>query len=99
MALLAFFILLLAWTGPQVEYPRLSRQSAHEGGKVVSLCLQEIFLILIAVRLSRTQEYSAAVIIKAMKITNDPVGDRNRDLSACSAMLQPKAPPRTHHSK
>ena len=40
-------------------------------------------------RLSRHQGYSAAGKIMSMKYCNDPIGNRTRDLTACSAVSQP----------
>jgi hypothetical protein len=52
---------------------------------------QDIFLILISVRLcqrlSQAQGHSAAVRIMPMKNSNDTIGNRTRDLPACSAVL------------
>jgi hypothetical protein len=75
---------------------QISRQSAHEGGKVVShthrLHLpQEIFLVLISVR---PRGHSATDRIMPMKNSSDTIGSRTRDLPACSAVPQPTAPPR-----
>jgi hypothetical protein len=44
---------------------------------------------------SRTQGHSAAGRIKSMKNYNDTIGNRTRELPACSALPQPTAPPRT----
>jgi hypothetical protein len=56
---------------------------------------QEIFLILISVkRLSQPQGHSAAGWFMSMKNSNDTIGNRTRDLPACSAVPQPAAPPR-----
>ena len=69
----------------EVEALRISRQSAHEAGKVVSpthrlsLTPQEIFLLL---------------RIKLIKNSNDPIWNRTRGLPACSAVPQATAPPR-----
>jgi hypothetical protein len=48
------------------------------------------------VRLSalRTDRHSAAGRIMSMKNSNDTIGNRTRDLPACSAVPQPTAPPR-----
>ena len=46
-------------------------------------------------RLSQPQGHSAAGRIMSMKNSNDTVGNRTRDLPACSAVHQPTAPPRT----
>jgi hypothetical protein len=64
---------------------QILRQSAHGGGKVVSLMHrpplpQEIFLVLISQRLSRPE---------GMKIS-DIIGNRSRDLPVCSAVPQPQ---------
>ena len=45
-------------------------------------------------RLSRPQGHSAAGRIMSMKNSNDTIGNRTRDLPACSAVPQPTAPPR-----
>ena len=55
---------------------------------------KEILLVLISVkRLSRPQGYSSAGRIMSMKIFNDTIGNRTRDLPACIAVSQPTAPP------
>jgi hypothetical protein len=50
---------------------------------------QEIFLVLISVR-------GWVGRIMSMKKPNDTIGNRTRDLPACSAVPQPTAPPRAH---
>jgi len=45
-------------------------------------------------RLSRPQTHSAAGMIKSMKNSNDTIGNRTRDLAACSAVPQLTASPR-----
>ena len=45
-------------------------------------------------RLSRTQGYSATGRIMSMKNSSDTVGNRTRDIPACSAVPQPAALPR-----
>ena len=45
-------------------------------------------------RLSRPQGHSAGGRIMSMKNSNDTIGNRTRDLLACSAVPQPTAPPR-----
>jgi hypothetical protein len=37
--------------------------------------------------------HSAVGRIKSMKNSNGPIGNRNRDLPACSTVLQPTTPP------
>jgi hypothetical protein len=44
-------------------------------------------------RLSRPQGHSAVGRIMSMKSSNDTIGNRTRDLPACSAVPQPTAPP------
>ena len=85
---------------PGVWGSQISRQSAHEGCKVVSptyrpLLPQEIFLVLISVRRWVTPSHSAAGRIMSMKNYNDTIANRTRDLPACSAVHQQTAPPRT----
>ena len=71
---------------------QISRQSAHEGGKVVSpthrppLSPRKYS--------SRPQSHSAAGNIMSMKKSSDTIGNRTRDLPACSAVPQPTALPR-----
>ena len=50
-------------------------------------------------RLSRPQGHSAAGRIMLMKNCNDNIGNRTRDLPACSAVHQPTAPPRAPVNK
>jgi hypothetical protein len=76
--------------GPQeVEVPTISRQSAHEGGKVVSPTHrpplpQKIFLVLISVRSwLDPQGHSLVRRVKSMKNSNGPIGNRTCDLRAC----------------
>ena len=79
---------------------QISRQSAHEGDKVVSpmqwlplphwKCSWTHFCYW----LSRSQGHSAAGRIISMKTFKDIIGNRTRDLPACSAVSQPTAPPR-----
>jgi hypothetical protein len=63
----------------------ISRQSAHEGDKVVSLT--HLPPLPPALR-SRPQGHSAAGRIKSMKNLNGPIGNLTRDISACSAVPQ-----------
>ena len=79
---------------------QFSRQSAHEGGKVVSpthrpsLPPGNIPGTHLCWRLSRPQGHSAAGRIMSMKNSNDTIGNRTGDLPACSAVPQPTGPPR-----
>ena len=87
-------------TVPGVRGSQISRQSAHEGGKVVSLMHQpplppgNIPGTHFCYRLSRPQGRSAAGRIMAMKNSNNTIRNRTRDLPACSPVSQPIAPPR-----
>jgi hypothetical protein len=67
--------------------PDGSRQSAHEGGKVVSP--QEVFVVLISDR-----GWVDPRTIGLMKNSDNTNGDRIPDLPACSAVHRPTAPPR-----
>jgi hypothetical protein len=84
----------------EVEAPRISRQSAHGGDKVVShthrlpLPPRRYPWYSFLLEAERPQCQSAAGRIKSMKSHKDPIGNGTRDLSACSAVTQPPAPPR-----
>ena len=80
---------------------RISRQSAHEGSKVVRpthrppLPHQEIYLVLIYIRdwvvpMSIVQPEGLC----QQKISNDIIGNQTRDLSVYTAVPQPSALPR-----
>ena len=79
---------------------QISRQSAHEGGKVVSRTHRPPLIpgnspgTHFYWRLSRPQGHSAAGRIMSMKNSSDTIGNRTRDLPICSAVSQPTAPPR-----
>ena len=79
---------------------QILRQSAHEGGKVISpthrppLPSGNIPGTHFCYKLSQPQGHSAARRIIAMKNSNDTTGNRTRDLPACSAVPPPTAPPR-----
>jgi hypothetical protein len=74
------------------------RQSAHEGGKVVSpmhrppLPLGNIPGIHFCWRLSRPQGHSAAGRIMSMKNSNDTITNRSCVLPVCRTVPQPTAP-------
>jgi hypothetical protein len=94
---------LQTWTGPEgsrsLRLPD-SRQSAHEGGKVVSLTNRPLSLpgniprTNFYWRLSQPQGHSAAGKIMSVKNSNDIIENRTRDLRTCSAVPQPTALPR-----
>jgi hypothetical protein len=76
------------------------RQSAHEGGKVVShthrppLSPGNSSGTHFCSRLCQPQSHSAARKIMSTENSNDTIGDQIRDLPACSAVPQPTALPR-----
>jgi hypothetical protein len=79
---------------------QISRQSAHEGGKVARpthrppLPPGNIPGTHFYYRMSQPQSHSAAGRIMSMKNSNDIIGNRTRDLLVCSAASQPTALPR-----
>ena len=79
---------------------QISWQSTHEGGKVVRPTCRpplppgSIPGTRFHWRLSQPQGHSAAGRIVSMRNSNDTIGNRTRDLSACSVVPQPTAPPR-----
>ena len=82
---------------------QISRQSAHEGAKVVSPTHQPP---LPPGNIPGTHfcwgwvdpsGHSAARRIMSMKNCNDTIGNRTRDLLTCSAVPQPTAPQRAPH--
>jgi hypothetical protein len=81
---------------------QISRQSAHESYKVVSttrrppLPPRNIPCTHFCQRRSQPQGHSAAERLMSMKNANNTIGNRTRDVPACSAVSQPSAPLRTH---
>jgi len=81
---------------------QISRQSAHEGGKVdrpthrLPLLPGNIPGTHFYKMMSQPQGHSAAKRIMAIKNSNDTIGNRTRDLPACSTVPQPTALPRKH---
>jgi hypothetical protein len=79
---------------------QISRHSAHEGGKVVSLTHRpslppgNIPGTHSRYRLSQPQGHSAFGRIMSTKNVSDNIGNWTRDLLACSAVPQPTASPR-----
>jgi hypothetical protein len=79
---------------------QISRQSTHEGGRVVSpthrppLPPGNMPGTYFCQGLSQPQCHIAAERIVSMKNPNHIIGKRTRDPQACSAVSQPTAPPR-----
>jgi len=77
---------------------QISNQWAHDGGKAVSLTYRPLLPqgnipgTHFCWRLGWLQGHSAAGRIMSMKNFNDTIGNRTRDLPACSAVPQPTAP-------
>ena len=73
---------------------QISRQSAHEGGEVVSPTHRPLLLPRKYSWYSFLVEAESILRIMSMKNSNDTIGNRTCDLTACSAVPQPTAPPR-----
>ena len=79
---------------------QILRQSAHEGGKVVSptrrppLPPRRYSWYSFLLETYRPQDQSAAGRIVSMKNSSDTIRKRTHDLPACNALPQPTAPPR-----
>ena len=84
---------------PGVWGSQISRQSAHEGGKVLSLTHRRSLPprnlpgTHFCYRLSRPQGHSVAGRIMSMKNSSDTIANRTRDLPICSAVPQTTALP------
>jgi hypothetical protein len=74
---------------------QISRQTAHEGGKVVSptyrppLHPMKYFRYSFMLEAGSTPGHSAAGRIMSMKISSDTIGSRTRHLPACSSLPEP----------
>jgi len=79
---------------PGIWVTQLSRQSTHEGGKIVSSTHRSPFPqgnipdTHFCQRHDRHQGHSSAGRIKSMKNSNDTIRNRTRDRPACSAVPQ-----------
>ena len=73
---------------------QISRQSVYEGGKVVRPSTGRLYLpgnipgTHFCYRMSRPQGHRATEKIKSITNSNDTIGNRTRDLPACSAVPQ-----------
>ena len=89
--------------GPGGCGSQTSRQSAHEGGKVVSLTHRPPLppgnipgrSTHFYYRLSQPKGHSAAGRFMPMKNSNEAIGIRTHDLPTCSVVPQPIELPRT----
>jgi hypothetical protein len=76
---------------------QISRQSAHESGKVVSpkhrppSLPRKYSWYSFLLEFESTQGHSAVRRITSMKNSNESIGNRTRDLPACSAEPQPRS--------
>ena len=88
--------------GQEVDDPRISTQSTHEGGTVVSPKHRPSLHPRLhsgthfCYRLSRPQGHSAAGMITSMKNPNNQIRNRNCDHPACSSLRQATALPLPH---
>ena len=85
---------------PRVLHSQISRQSAHEGGKLVSLThrpplpFRKYTWYLFLLEAESTPGHQGAVgRIVSMKNSSDTIGNRTCDLPVCGALPQPTAPP------
>ena len=92
-------------SGQALRFPRswvsqISRQSAHEGGRVVSpnhrppVPPRKYSWYSFLLEAEPTQGHSAAGRILSVKNSNDNIGNRTRDLPACSTVPQTTTPSR-----
>ena len=84
---------------PGVWGSQISRQSAHYGGIRTHrppLPPRKYSWNSFLLEAGQPQGYSAAGSIMSIKISNDIIGNRTRDLPTCSTVPQPTAPPRAH---
>jgi len=90
---------------PQDWGSQISRESAYEGGKFVSLKQRptlptgKIPGTHFSYRVSKPQGHSATGRILSMKISNDTIGNWTRDLPSYSAVPQTTACPRLFLTK
>ena len=78
----------------------ISRQSAHDGGKVVSpLPPRKFSRHSFLLEIESISAHSAVGRIISIINSNDPIGNRNCDFPGCSAVPQPTAQPRVPEHK
>jgi hypothetical protein len=78
----------------EADDPRISTQSAHEGGKAVRPTHRPPLPPRRYPWYSFLLEAESTGMIKSIKNRNNPIGNRARDLPAYCAIPQPTAPPR-----
>jgi hypothetical protein len=84
---------------PEVSGSQISRQPAHEGGKVVSPMHRPPLPPMKYSWYSFLLEAECGRKDYVNEKANETIGDRNRDLPVCSAVPRPTAPPRTLEGK
>jgi hypothetical protein len=88
------------WVFQEFENPRFQNNRQMKMVRLGALCTSRLYPpgnipgTHFYWTLSRPQCYSAAGRIMSMKNSNDAIGNRTRNLRACSWMRQPTAPPR-----
>jgi len=82
---------LQAWTGPEVS--RKLRIPDFKKSAPAAFTPRKYSCYSFLLEAESTQGHSAAGRIMSMKNSNDTIGNRTRNLPACSAVPQPTAPP------
>ena len=86
------------WGFQEFEVPRFQDNRHTKVIRLTALCTgrlypQEIFLVLISIRgWVNSRAIARAGSIMSMKNSSDTIGNRTRNLSACSAVPQPTVP-------
>ena len=89
------------WGFQEVEAPKFQDNQHMKVVRLSAICTSRLYPpgniigTHFCYRLSQPQGHSAAGRIMSMKNSSDTIGNRTRDLPACSAVPQPTTPPRT----
>ena len=92
------------WGFQEAEAPRFQDSQHMKEVSMSALCTSRLYSpgnipgTHLCWRLSQPQGHSVAGRIMSMKKSNDPIGNRTRDLPACNAVPQPTASPHTPYS-